>query len=79
MSFCDPKQTVLQLGLREGMKVGDFGAGSGHYALMAAKIVGDKGRVYAVDVQEDVLRALKSEASAKGLHNVEIVWAISKG
>lgn len=74
MSFCDPKQTVLQLGLREGMRVGDFGAGSGHYALMAAKIVGDSGRVYAVDVQEDVLRALKNQAASKGLQNIEIVW-----
>lgn len=74
MSFCDPKQTVLQLGLREGMRVGDFGAGSGHYALMAAKIVGETGRVYAVDIQEDVLRALKNQAASKGLRNIETVW-----
>ena len=74
MSFCDPKQTVLQLGLREGMRVGDFGAGSGHYALPAAKLVGESGRVYAVDIQEDVLRALRSEASSRGITNIETVW-----
>lgn len=74
MSFCDPKQNVLQLGLRDGMKVGDFGAGTGHYALQAAKIVGDAGKVYAVDIQEEVLRTLRSEAMSRGIHNIETVW-----
>jgi len=74
MKFCDPQQNVLQLGLRDGMKVADLGAGSGHYALSAAKIVGDTGRVYAIDIQEEVLRALKSAAQSRGIKNLETVW-----
>ena len=38
--FSLPQENVLQVGLREGMKVGDFGAGSGHYTRAAAAIVG---------------------------------------
>jgi ubiquinone/menaquinone biosynthesis C-methylase UbiE len=72
--FADPHSNILQMGLHEGMKVGDLGAGSGHYALAAAKIVGDSGRVYAVDVQEDTLTRLKSEAAHRRLRNVETVW-----
>lgn len=74
MSFSDPKSNVLQLGLREGMKVGDLGAGSGHYAVSAAAIVGTSGKVYAVDIQEDILKHIKDHAAERGHHNVETVW-----
>jgi len=74
MTFCNPQQNVLQLGLREGMKAADLGTGSGHYALSAAKIVGDTGKVYAVDVQEEVLIALRSAAASRGIRNIETVW-----
>jgi ubiquinone/menaquinone biosynthesis C-methylase UbiE len=74
MNFSDPKSNVLQLGLREGMKVGDLGAGSGHYALAAAHIVGPEGRVYAVDIQEDILKHIRDVAQEKGVRNVETVW-----
>ena len=74
MKFCNPQENVLQLGLREGMKVGDLGAGSGHYALAAAPIVGETGRIYAVDIQEEVLRTLKSAAASRGIHNITTVW-----
>ena len=56
------------------MKVGDLGAGSGHYALAAAPIVGETGRIYAVDIQEEVLRTLKSAAASRGIHNITTVW-----
>lgn len=74
MQFSDPTANVLQLGLREGMKVGDLGAGSGHYALAAAKVVGTDGKVYAVDVQEDILTRLRSAAQQRGIRNIETVW-----
>lgn len=75
MNFAEPKANVLQMGLHEGMRVGDIGAGSGHYALAAAAIVGEAGRVYAIDVQEDVLTHLRDEAAKKKFKNIETVWA----
>jgi ubiquinone/menaquinone biosynthesis C-methylase UbiE len=74
MHFSDPTNNVLQLGLREGMRVGDLGAGSGHYAIAAAHIVGDEGRVYALDVQEDVLVHVRNAAQSRGLRNIETIW-----
>ena len=74
MNFADPKSNVLQLGLREGMKVADLGAGSGHYSIAAAGAVGQDGRVYAVDIQEDVLKHLIDSAHRIGLRNIEMVW-----
>ena len=72
--FSSPHENVLQLGLREGMKVGDFGAGSGHYARAAAPIVGHGGKVYAIDVQEDVLKHLKLNAHEHHQGIINAIW-----
>ncbi len=74
MNFTDPKAVVQEMGLRPGMKVGDFGAGSGFYAIAAGNLVGKEGRVYAVDVQEDVLKHVRYMAGEAGLHNIETIW-----
>ena len=47
MNFSDPKTNILQMSLRDGMKVADLGAGSGHYSLAASAYVGLTGKVYA--------------------------------
>lgn len=72
--FSDPRENVQHLQLREGMRVGDFGAGTGHYARAASAAVGPSGRVYAVDVQEDVLKHLKLNSHEHHRRNIETVW-----
>jgi len=72
--FADPTQNIKQFGLREGMHVADIGVGSGYYVLPTAKLVGSSGRVYAVDVQKELLSGIKDKAKKEGLSNVEIVW-----
>ncbi len=74
MDFVDPQAMVREMGLRPGMKVGDFGAGSGHYTLAAAKRVGSEGRVYALDVQEDVLKHIRARADEQNIHTIETIW-----
>jgi ubiquinone/menaquinone biosynthesis C-methylase UbiE len=73
--FSDPSKIVEQFGLLPGMHVADFGAGSGFYTFASSKIVGGQGKVFAVDIQKDLLLKLKSEAKQKHLLNVEVVWA----
>ena len=73
-SFSSPHENVLQLGLREGMKVADFGAGTGHYARAAAGVVGHGGRVYAIDVQEDVLKHLKLNTQVHHQGIIDTIW-----
>ncbi len=74
MNFSDPRTNVLQMGLRDGMKVADLGAGTGHYSIAAAPIVGKEGRIFAVDIQEDVLKHLKDSAHRAGRNNIELIW-----
>ncbi len=72
--FSDPKRNVEQLGLTPGMKVVDMGAGSGFYTLAAAELVGGSGRVYAVDIQKELLDRIKNEAAKRRLTNIEAIW-----
>lgn len=74
MAFSNPKQVIAQSGLIEGFVVADFGAGSGHYTIAAAKAVGDRGRVYAIDIQKELIARLKREVSSEGVRNVEVLW-----
>lgn len=71
--FSDPRENVMQLGLRSGMKVADLGAGSGHYAAIAAANVGD-GKVYAIDVQEDLLKHIRDHVPPAHRHAIETIW-----
>ncbi len=72
--FSDPAVNISRLGLTDGMKVIDFGAGSGFYTLEAAKRVGRNGRVFAVDVQKDLLERIRSTGKSQGLNNIEVIW-----
>ena len=49
----------------------DLGCGRGEYAITAAKIIGDEGLVYAVDLWEQGIALLREEAVASGLNNLE--------
>lgn len=72
--FSDPQKNIAELGITDGMKVVDLGAGSGFYTIEAAKKAGPSGRVYAVDVQQDLLNKIKNSAGLTGLHNIEVIW-----
>ncbi len=73
--FSDPKKNVEQFGLGKGTSVVDFGTGSGAYSFSASEAVGHDGKVYAIDVQKDLLEKLKNEAQERKLSNIEIIWA----
>lgn len=70
MAFSDPERNVKYLGLGLGNVVADFGAGSGFYALPAAALVGERGRVYAVDLHTEGLLRVCNSAKAAGCGNV---------
>ena len=51
----DGEEFLKAVGVEEGQIVLDFGCGEGHYAIPAAKITGEKGKIYAVDKDEQAL------------------------
>lgn len=72
--FSNPEKNVAQLGLKEGMKVADFGAGTGLYSKAASFRVGTEGKVYAIEVQKDLVKKLESEVKNWGSSNIECIW-----
>ncbi|MBI4067883.1 methyltransferase domain-containing protein [Candidatus Kaiserbacteria bacterium] len=73
-NFANPETNILSMRIDPGMKVADFGAGSGAYTLAAARVVGRSGRVYAVDVQKDLLTRIQNNAMREKIDWVDIVW-----
>jgi ubiquinone/menaquinone biosynthesis C-methylase UbiE len=61
---------LARLGLKRGMTVCDMGCGNGFYSVQIAQLIGAEGKVYAVDIQPEMLTMLKERAAA---HNVENV------
>ncbi len=72
--FSDPIKNVEQCGIQAGMEIADFGSGSGHYSIAASRALISTGRVYAVDIQQDLLTKLKNQAVGEGLYNIEVIW-----
>jgi len=69
----DGEDFLKTIGIKEGQIVLDFGCGEGHYALPAAKLVGEKGKVYAVDKDKQVLDRLMQIIEENNIKNVEVI------
>ncbi|MBI5248528.1 MAG: class I SAM-dependent methyltransferase [Desulfomonile tiedjei] len=60
-------ETILSPYVAEGMTVLDIGPGMGFFTIPAARMVGDTGRVIAVDIQEKMLKSLEKRAEKAGV------------
>ena len=73
--FLHPTIVSQSLDILPGMRIADFGCGSGHWAIILARAVGPSGKVFALDVQESALEATRAEARYAHLQNIETVRA----
>ena len=68
-----PSLALPALKLKPGDAVADIGAGSGYYTRRLAKLVGEEGVVYAVDIQREMLDVLTNKMTELNIHNVKAV------
>ena len=68
-----PSLALPALKLKAGDAVADIGAGSGYYTRRLAKLVGDNGVIYAVDIQQEMLDLLTNKMAELNIHNVKPV------
>jgi ubiquinone/menaquinone biosynthesis C-methylase UbiE len=61
------------LRIADGSVVADLGAGSGWFMIRLASRVGPNGKVYAEDIQRQMVQALRVRIQREGLKNVETV------
>jgi tRNA A58 N-methylase Trm61 len=69
----NPDGALDALNLKPGMNVADVGAGTGYMSLKMAKRVGPNGKVYAEDVQPEMLQRVRANAQKAKVSNVETV------
>jgi SAM-dependent methyltransferase len=70
-----PERVVAALTLAPGAQVADLGAGGGYFTFRLADAVGPTGRVYAVDIDPDMLEYLATRVRDERRTNVEVVEA----
>jgi ubiquinone/menaquinone biosynthesis C-methylase UbiE len=68
-----PDQVMDALQIGEGSVVADIGAGGGWFTVRLARQVGPNGKVYAEDVQHQMIGAIDRRLEREGLTNVETV------
>jgi SAM-dependent methyltransferase len=64
-------EILEQLGIQPGWQISDVGCGNGYYTLPMAEAAGEQGRIYAVDIQPEMLRMLRSRVNRSQLKNIE--------
>jgi len=71
-----PAQLIERSGIKKGMHVLDLGCGSGAFTPFIARVVGQKGRVYALDIQADMLKQLENKLSKpenRDIKNIKLI------
>ncbi|MFN7088805.1 MAG: class I SAM-dependent methyltransferase [Candidatus Paceibacteria bacterium] len=71
----DLSNIVKQFNLEPGMRAADLGSGSGYFTIEMAKILGESGKVTAVDILDTALETVRAKVQLSGLENVQLVRA----
>lgn len=77
-SLQPPETVIPAIDLKEGMKVGEIGAGRGRYAVILAKHVGEKGHIYANDINEEDLEYLDFRCERDKIDNINTILGKEK-
>ncbi|MBM3141767.1 MAG: methyltransferase domain-containing protein [Chloroflexi bacterium] len=71
-----PDKFIQRSGIKEDMRVLDLGCGSGAFTTFVARAVGEKGKVYAFDIQPEMLEQLERKLSRpenKNIKNIKLI------
>jgi len=74
-AFLNAERVLQETGLKRGDKFLDVGCGEGHFSIAASKIVGNKGKVYAIDSYEKSIVVLKQQIHRDNIRNIEAIVA----
>jgi ubiquinone/menaquinone biosynthesis C-methylase UbiE len=75
-ALLDVNLVLSRAQISENMRVADLGCGSsGHFVFPSSKIVGKRGKVYAVDILKTVLSEIEKRIKQENIGNIETVWS----
>jgi len=73
--FRDPYKALKQAGVKKWQAVLEVGCGPGFFTVPAAEMVGEKGRVCALDINPVAIAHVREKIAAAGVSNVELLLA----
>lgn len=73
------RENIEKFGLEKGMRIADVGCGSGYYTFRFSDIVGESGKVYAIETNPRHLECLRQYVSDNNVSNVEVVESSFEG
>lgn len=77
--FFSPRMNILkEVGIKPGFHVLDYGCGAGGYIIPLAELVGESGKIYALDIHPLAVQKAQSIASKKRLANVQTICSDCK-
>jgi len=68
--FLPRENVLLEVGIKPGFCILDYGCGPGSYTIIAAKLAGERGKVYALDIHPLAIQMVKNMSEKKKLTNV---------
>ncbi len=69
----DGEKLLKEIGVKKGYVLLDFGSGEGHYTIPASKVVGENGKVYALDKDRAALNKLEEIIKKSKIKNIELI------
>ena len=72
-SYQPPEIVLEAIELKEGMVIGEIGAGRGRYSVILAEAVGKEGHIYANDIDKESLDYLDVRCKRDGITNITII------
>jgi ubiquinone/menaquinone biosynthesis C-methylase UbiE len=66
----NPYRLLESAGIKAGQKVLEVGCGPGFFTIPAAKMVGDKGLIYAIDVNQRAIKRIEEKKRKYGIENI---------
>jgi len=72
-SYQPPEIVLNAIDIKKGMVVGEIGAGRGRYSVILAEKVGEKGHIYANDIDQESLDYLELRCKRDGIGNISII------
>ena len=71
--FNPPLNMLKEANINPGYNILDFGCGPGSYSVAAFKMIGEKGKIYALDIHPLAIKKVKYKAIKRGLSNIKTI------
>jgi ubiquinone/menaquinone biosynthesis C-methylase UbiE len=71
-------EIISTLNIQRGQTIADIGSGGGFFTFLFSQLVGENGKVYAIDTNQDFLEFINKQATSQGITNVITVQTIEQ-